>query len=340
MLRKLIIPALFARAALCTLPADELVMKNGSRLIGDLVSAESDKVIFNTPFAGKITVKQENVERIITSEPVTLMMEDGTVYKDRQIVSTENEMHVESKDAAPVTFAADDIKIVNPEPWKLGEGYKWSGNVSLAVEFERGNSDTDEWHLKGKTVWRSLEDRYTLGGDLEDESSNGVKKEDNWSTLSKYDRFTQVGGKDYLGAKLMFKHDQFEDLDLRTIIGPHIGRQFFETSAFSLGMEIGPVWVDEQFDKADDDEWLGVLWFVEASSDIVGFGTTLYATHDGILNTSDTGDTILNAILGIKIPIIGNFETAFEVELEYDGGAVEGVDNLDETYNIRFGYSW
>jgi hypothetical protein len=82
------------------------------------------------------------------------------------------------------------------------------------------------------------------------------------------------------------------------------------------------------------------MWNVEATSDIVGFGSQIYLTHDGILNTSDLGDTILNSTIGIKFPLVGGFETAFEAEYEYDGGAVEDVDQLDQTYNIRFGYSW
>ena len=33
-------------------------------------------------------------------------------------------------------------------------------------------------------------------------------------------------------------------------------------------------------------------------------------------------------------------EAAAEILLEYDSGAVAGVDTLDETYWLRFGYSW
>ena len=42
--------------------ADELRMKNGSLLIMSS-SAESDLVVFDTPFAGRITIAQENIER-------------------------------------------------------------------------------------------------------------------------------------------------------------------------------------------------------------------------------------------------------------------------------------
>lgn len=180
MLRRRIVQALvtplIVLLAVSSVPADEIIMKNGSRLIGELISAESDKIIFNTSFAGRITINQENVERITTQEPVTFMLENGTVYRDRQIISTEKSLLLESKNDAYVIFDAADINMINPEPWKIGEGYKWNGDFSLALEFERGNSVTGEWDLKANSVWRSLEDRYTLKGDMEYEESRSIKK--------------------------------------------------------------------------------------------------------------------------------------------------------------------
>jgi len=330
MFRKLIIPTFIAILALKSSNADEIQMSNGSRLIGELIRIETDKVIFSTPFAGTITINQDNVERITTKDPVTLMMTNGTVYRERQIIATEQAMLMKSDDMASVVFDASDIEMVNPEPWELGEGYQWSGRFS----------DSDEWDLKASSVWLSLKDRYTLKGDIEFEESRGIETEDNWHLFSKYDRFLELGSKNYRGAKLSFEYDQFEDIDLRTVLGPHFGRQFSKTQRFKLEMELGPVWVNENYADGAKEDWVGALWFIDASTDIIGFGSTLYLDHDGILKVEEPGETILNAILGIRFPIAGGFETAFEIEYEYDGGAIEGIDKLDTTYNLRLGYSW
>jgi putative salt-induced outer membrane protein YdiY len=339
--RNLLLLMLVLGPATLTL-ADELEMKNGSVLIGTLVRAENDHLIFDTPFAGKITVKQENIESIRTTVPVTLMMADGRVFRDREIVTNETEQKVvvSHQGRTPVTYPIRDIDRVNPHPWRLGDGYKWSGKTSAAVESERGNSDTDEWDLIAKSVWRSLEDRYTLKGDLELDESNGEKNTDDWKVFAKYDRFQKVIPEDYYGVKLRFEYDRFADLDLRTIIGPHIGRQFFETKFLTLEGEVGPVWVDEQFAVAEDNDFPGAMWLLEAESDVVGYGTTIYAIHDGIFNFDASDEIILNTTLGIKVPLMFGFETAFEAKFEYDGGAVQEVDDWDETYNFRIGYTW
>ena len=320
--------------------ADRMQMHNGSVLIGTLVRAEGDKVTFNTPFAGDIKVAKENIERIITDEAVVIMMVDGTVYRDRRIDATEKKLVAVAEGEKPVTFVSSDIKSINPEPWQLGEGYKWTGNIKTAVEYERGNSDTDEWDVIAKTIWRSVEDRYTLDGELERDRTDGSKTSDSWTLNGKYDRFSRRDPRNYWGGKVRFEYDQFQDLDLRTTVGPHIGRQFLDTGLISLFGEVGPVWVDEQFDQADDNEYPGALWLLSAKSDIIGFGTTLYTKHDGIFNADDPEDLVLNTTVGLKMPLTLNFEAGFEAKWEYDGGAVEDVDDLDETYNLFIGYAW
>ena len=319
--------------------ADELLMKNGSRLVGTVVRADNDKIIFNTPFAGDITIEQVNVESIITEEPVTLLMEDGAVYRDKRIVTQEEKLIVFKEDKAPVTFDVVDIDFINPEPWRLGEGYKWFGSASAALESERGNTDTDEMDLAFESIWRSLVDRYTLRGSWEIDESNGEKNKDNWKLRSKYDRFSKSDPDNYYGVQAAFEYDKFADLDLRTIVGPYIGRQFFETSYLALQGELGLVYVDEQFDVAEDNDYWGSSWEMRLTSGIIPH-TELYVNLDGLLNFEETSDVVANTTVGIKFPVLWGFTAGAEVKYEYDGGAVEGVDDTDETYNFRLGYDW
>jgi hypothetical protein len=320
--------------------ADEMYLKNGSVLVGSLVSAENDLVVFDTPFAGKISVKEENVARVVTDSTVTLKMDDGRILRDRLIDTAEGQLVASGGGEPDIRFATTDIELINPEPWQLGDGYKWSGDVSAALETERGNSDTDEWDFAGKSIWRSLTDRYTIRYLQEIDKNNNDKTTDDWFGQMKYDRFFQGHTENYWGVSARFEYDRFQDLDLRTTVGPYLGRRFVKTPNLTIIGELGPVYVDEQFDTAEDDDYPGALWDVNVTSEILGFGTTLYLEHDGILNMDSPDDLILNTRFGIKMPLILGFETKFEGLWEYDGGAVEGVDDTDETYNFRIGYVW
>ena len=46
--------------------ADEVLMKNGSRLLGTVVSMGGEKLIFKTEFAGEITIDWKQVELLTT----------------------------------------------------------------------------------------------------------------------------------------------------------------------------------------------------------------------------------------------------------------------------------
>ena len=319
--------------------ADELLMKNGSRLVGTLVSSDENNVVFNTPFSGDITINQVNIETIITEDQVTLLMQDGTIYRDKAIVSQEDSLIVFDEGEKPISFAVGDIKMINPEPWRLGDGYKWFGQVNVALESERGNSDSDELDADMESIWRSLEDRYTIRGSWEIDETNGDRNKNNWKLRNKYDRFSKQDPDNYYGAQIAFEHDEFADLDLRTAVGPYIGRQFYEGDYLALQGEVGVVYVDEQFDVAEDGDFWGANWELRLSSGIIP-KTELYVNQDGVVNLNGPEDSIVNTTVGIKFPLLFGLQAAFEALYEYDGGAVDDVDDTDETYNFKLGYSW
>ena len=319
--------------------ADELTMKNGSRLVGEVVTSESGHIVFNTPFAGEIKIATENVLEVRTVKPVTLKMADGTIYKDKLIVSTEHGIAVRNEGETPIYFKAEDVALVNPEPWLLGEGYKWFGEVNTALSMERGNTDSDEYDLDFTSSWRSLDDRYILKGMYERDASSGVRDKNQWRIRGKYDRFSNQDTNNYFGGQLVFYQDEFADLDLRTTVGPYIGRLFFESSRLSLSGEVGAVYVDEAFDLAEDSDFVGGNWEVSMTSDIIP-KTELYATQIGIVNFDQIDGVLIDTVIGLRFPLIAGLQTAFEIKLEYDGGAVDDVDELDQTYNFKLGYTW
>jgi putative salt-induced outer membrane protein YdiY len=319
--------------------ADELRMKNGSVLVGRVVSASEDTVVFDTPFAGEITLKQENIETMVTTEPVTLLMDDGYVYREKLITEQDGELTVLDSDEQSVDLDLAAVDFINPEPWRLGEGYKWFGQVNAALESERGNSDSDEVDVDLESIWRSLEDRFTIRGLYELDRNNGDKTKDTWWVRGKYDRFSKEDPDNYFGYQLYFESDKFADLDLRTMTGPYIGRQFFENHILNMHAEVGIVYVDEQFDVAEDNDFWGSNWEVRLTSGIIP-KFELYLNNDGVLNFDSTSDTIINTVFGIRFPLIYGLQAAAEAKWEYDGGAVEDVDDTDETYNFKLGYTW
>ena len=317
---------------------DEIVLKNGSRILGTVTSSRDGVVVMETDFAGTLTIDSATVETIHTNGSLVIQLVDGHIIRDQPILMESEGMVVTTESGDQRSYGLSDILLVNPEPWELGDGYKSTGLVSFAWSLERGNTDTDELDYKLESIWRSLEDRYTLRMVGEIDEANGLKSADNWTVIGKYDYF--LGGDNYWGGKIGAETDDFADLDLRAYIGPYYGRQFYDQPVFTLRADAGLAYVTEDFITAEDQEYPGANWDVQINSDYLGGDSQLYINHNGIWNLKDTQDIILNTTFGLSFPLLGRLEGAAEILLEYDSGAVENIEELDQTYKFRIGYTW
>lgn len=314
---------------------DEVLLKNGSRLIGTVTAARDGVVTVETDFAGTLSIAMDQVQAVNAQNPMIVLMSDDSVITESTLVLNEEELVLGDTRQA---YSLEDLRVVNPDPWELGQGYRWSGLVSLALDIERGNTDTDEFDAKLESEWRSTRDRYTLKFDAEVDEANGTKNADKWSLLGKYDYF--LADPNYAGLFAAMEYDKFKDLDLRYLIGPYLGRQFYEEPVFTFSGELGFSYVNENFTVAEDQEYGAANWTLDVSSDYLGGGSSLYFDQLGIWNLKDTSDVIINSRFGLSYPLLWQLEAAAEILLEYDSGAVPGVDELDQTYNFRLGYTW
>lgn len=314
---------------------DEILLKNGSRILGEVTGSRDGMVTIETEFAGTLKVDIEKIKAVNTVDPVVILMADDSVQHDSTLVISEEQLVLPETGE---TFSLDELAIVNPEPWELGQGYRWTGNVGFAIQRQRGNTDTNELDYKLESKWRSKWDRYTLKANGETDEADGTKTADNWQVSGKYDYFLE--DPNYIGLLAMAEKDKFQDLDLRYLVGPYLGRQFYDEPAFSLKGEIGFSYVTEEYNIAEDDEYGASNWNLSASSDYLGGNSSLYFEQDGIWNLEDTSDVIVNTTFGLSYPLLWNIEAAAEVLFEYDSGAVDNVDDMDQTYKFRLGYTW
>lgn len=323
-------------AALAAEPLDEIVLVDGSRLVGTITSARDGELTVETSFAGTLTIQLDQVESLVTGGPETLVLEDDSVIREQpvRIVDGQIASAVEPSHRYPVSA----LSAINPEPWRLGRGYDWTGLIDFALAFERGNSDTDELDYRLESGWRSVRDRYRIFARGENDETDGVETADNWLLRGKWDYFLE--DPNYWGFLAQAEQDKFADLDLRWLAGPFIGRQIFDGPLFTLAGEFGASYVTEEFTTAENQDYTAANWDIDVTSDYLGGDSSLYLRQFGLWNLNETSDMVVDTTLGLSFPLLFSFEAAAEILWEYDSGAVENVDNLDETYRLRIGYKW
>ena len=323
--------------------ADQVIMNDGSVINGRILGTRHDSVEIETKFAGTLVIDINEVVELRTVEPVTVMLNSGELLHDQTIESREDKLLMLGLD--DVTTEADIASIgkINPEPWEMGIGYDWSGEASLAMKYERGNTDTDDNDFKFDSVWRSLETRYILRGNFEYDKRAGEESKDKWSIIGKHDRFRAENY--YWGWNASLEHYKFSNLDSRFFIGPYLGKQWFEQPAIDLSTELGVVYVatdylDNDPKRGNNDDFPGISWELRTSSQILGLGSKIYLHHMGIWNVTEQADAKIHTTVGINFDLIKGLLTSAEYVYDWDNKATKGVDKVDQSLNMRVGYHW
>lgn len=347
---------LLALAAVSSLSATaapgRIELTDGSVLMGEVIDIRGGKVTLKTAFSDKLVIDEALIDNLISGEQAELMLDDTRVVEVEQLTIDEGKLTLDSGEQ----IALAEVDIANPAPWEKGEGYHWVGNSGAGLTLQRGNTENDQLDLALNTTFTSTRDRFTLRANIEQDDtyrnvtftaadgSTQTRTEktptaDNWRVVGKYDYFL-ADPDSYIGANFSAESDSLAGIDLRTYAGPYFGRKLVKESWLTLDGELGLSYVDTDFAVAEDNDYTGLGWELNGESKILGPDTRIYLINTGIMDVSDTSRAIINTTFGVGFPLFMGLEGAAEIRLDYDGGAAEGAENMDQTMSLRVGYSW
>ena len=90
--------ALFSYARLS---ADEIITKNGSRLLGELVLLEDGNLTLQTDFAGKIRIPINEIKSISTNNEISVRLEDNRTFESKILLSDDSKILIQENQLTP-----------------------------------------------------------------------------------------------------------------------------------------------------------------------------------------------------------------------------------------------
>ena len=246
-------------------------MKDGSRVIGTVVSMKSNKLVFKTSFAGDITIQWDQVAHLTTDKPVEVSLGDKKAYKGKVVQADEGSivLHPEKgPETAPLSMA--DVKTLAPP--KPPPSWQFDGRISLGASYEEGNTEKDKFNLDGQMELYKFPHRFRTFFEVSIESSFNVRTDDNSLVNLSYDRFLTDHW--YVVAKGVFEQDKFADLNSLWGAGIGPGYQFWRSIAErNLSIEAGPGYISENYDGPqknlggqDNRDYPAAFWAVNFDS--------------------------------------------------------------------------
>jgi putative salt-induced outer membrane protein YdiY len=316
--------------------ADEVIMQNGDRMTGDVIRQDAGRLKLETAYAGTLDIDWEQVSEVRLDEPKDVLLDDERVLQVRAVSREDDRLTLlQEPPSEPMTVEPARVKVIEPEPWELGEGYRLNGRVAFALKNERGNTHKNEIDFDFQLDYRRLWHRFESWGELEYDTRSGSKTTDKWSLDNNYRRL--FDGPWYGSAWLFFKHDRFQDLRLRFLTGPALGYTFDESPTRNLRAEAGVFHFRDDFYELDDESYWGPGWFIDYDQLVWQERLQPYHKQYGV---AASDKTIWRSWTGVRVPLAGGFVGGLEYEIEYDSDPSFETKTTDTTLRLKLGYQW
>ncbi len=315
--------------------ADEVHLKNGDRLTGKVVRMQDDKLILKTGYAGEISIAWKEVAALRTDGPVKVLLKDDTrIQGTAEAVESGKIKLYPGKLETPASFSLADVKAINP-----GKPVNITARANVNVTSERGNTDSDNYYLQGAFEARTEKNRYTVGGELNKEDSEGITVSQNWLIHGNYSRF--MNKKWYWFANTLFEHDEFNDIKLRSTLGAGVGYQFFETSLVNLSVSSGLAGVDANFYAAEDVVYTAGQWSVKYDQYFFNKFVQLFHINNGYISLENPDRWFLKTRTGLRFPLYKGFGATLQYNFDWNNQISTGAHTREDTkFIFMLGYEF
>ena len=318
--------------------ADVVILENGDRISGKTIRMENGILTFNTEYAGEVSIDWNRVAALTTDAPLQVVLLDGTTAEMPALFSRggkADEIELEGEKALE-KFEAADVKSLHSKPKPR---VKIIARANAGLSNERGNTDTDSYHIDAELVTRTEKHRFTLGGELNNQKAQKEATAENWQAYGKYDFFISKSW--FLYTAALFEHDKFADLDLRTTLGAGAGFQFFESKELNLSASVGGSYVDENFIVATDDEFYAGQWILRYDQFFFNQSVQLFHSNNGTVSLEEADNWQIKTRQGLRFPLYRGLTATFQYNYDYNNKpSPDALSKWDSRTLFLLGYEF
>lgn len=251
---KLVKASVFSLFLLTCAFADQIVLKNGDRLSGKIISTDDKTLLLKSEFYGEIKVDRTAITSITSDEALNITPKDGQVVQGK-VETAEGALRIGTQ-SIPLTDAAirdneaqraferEQERISHP---KLNDF--WAGHITFNLANAAGNASTtaagtsaeaarvagkNKMQLYFRQVYATQSSTEPFGA-----TANRI------SGGYRIDR--DLNSKWFLFGTTDFDYDQFLSLDLRSVLGGGLGYHVIRNDRGFWDVGVGGVWNREKY---------------------------------------------------------------------------------------------
>jgi putative salt-induced outer membrane protein YdiY len=251
----LVLLSAFMLLAFSAALADQITLKNGDRVSGNIVKSDGKAITVKTEFMGTVEISWEQVDKINSDKPVYLTLNDNQTVVG--LVSTGADgFEVATKETGNVKVTKASIASVRNEAeynaWKLEiERLKnprltdlWAGALDVGFAMARGNAETNTFTLSGNAIRATSRDKITAYAAMIRSSGRTARNARDFTQIAnavrggiRYD--LNLTSRTFAFGYADLEFDQFQNLDSRTSLGGGLGYKAIRNETTSLDLFAG-----------------------------------------------------------------------------------------------------
>ena len=332
--------------------ADQITMKDGDRITGDIVKKDGDSVTVKSKNFGTVTLKWADVAAVKSDQPLNVTLAGGKTVKgnietqgDRiQIAAPGAPQAVDPKDVVTLRDDAEERtyqKFLHPRLLDL-----WTITGSLNLAGTKGNAETSTLTTPINFVRASNTTRTTAYFNSISSSAkiNGVDSSTAKAVRGGWAYDRNLTKKIFANAFNDYEYDKFQSLDLRVVIGGGIGYHIWSHDASHLSVVGGIDWNRAAFGAAGSSPAFTrnsaeAFWGDDFNYKLSS-RTSFVQTFRMFDNLSDTGQYRMNADVGAATQLTKWLNWNVSLSDRYLSNPVPGFKKNDFLYSTGLGFSW
>lgn len=237
--------------------ADQVILKNGDRLTGQVVKFDGKNLTIKSEFAGEVNIPWPAVQQITSDQPLQVQTSTGQTAVG-PVTTRDGNVEVITKTSGTVTMPKEGIALIRNEAEQsayeksLHPGFRenWDGGATVGFALTRGNSQTKNLALAFDANRKTLHDKLSLytnwvyatndaPGAVPSTSANAQQGGIRYN----HDITPRLFG--FVGAD--FQADSLQTLDLRSVFGGGLGFHAIKRDSTTLDLLAGVNYTREKY---------------------------------------------------------------------------------------------
>ena len=310
--------------------ADQLIMKNGDVITGEVSKVENNKVVIKPAYASEFSVDLAEVVSIDAEKIYEMELEDGTEVNAQFAGAADGGQQKLIVDGAEMNVGMTQLTQAIEPP----AHYTRVSHIDLNMTFNDGNTNSKNNLLFADTRVRVGDHRHlaalTIRRDETDDIS--TKKQD----LFGYTYNWMFNEPWYVGATASYERDPIKDLSHRYTIGAIVGRDIFKNSRKFLTANVGVGYSDQKLAGVADSGPTG-LWNMIYEHDFRDGSIAFFHNNSVDYQFYGANNLILKTNTGFRFDIIADVYASIALRYDYESEPAPETENYDTTLAVGIG---